>query len=198
MTSMIQKVCRAAVAASLATIGALAAVSAQAQDLPALPKDIKDKGELRVGVKCDSPPFGMLDPGGKPIGIEVEMAKRIAEYAFGSAAKAQLVCVTSEARIPSLQGNKIDMITFYPLGTFGLPGHRSILALALASNFPLRSGKQAGQTPQGRRTGMCAVSVGAGGALRKFPDGLRTRRPYRRARRWGVFLWLLSLHKQRK
>ena len=110
MTSMIQKVCRAAVAASLATIGALAAVSAQAQDLPALPKDIKDKGELRVGVKCDSPPFGMLDPGGKPIGIEVEMAKRIAEYAFGSAAKAQLVCVTSEARIPSLQGNKIDMI----------------------------------------------------------------------------------------
>lgn len=110
MNSLFNKVSRTVLAAVVVSAGAFAAVSARAQDLPPLPKDLKDKGELRVGVKCDSPPFGMLDTAGKPIGIEVEMAKRIAEYAFGSADKANLVCVTSEARIPSLQGGKIDLI----------------------------------------------------------------------------------------
>jgi polar amino acid transport system substrate-binding protein len=65
---------------------------------------------LRVGVKCDSPPFGSLDPSGKPVGIEVSMARRIAEFAFGSPDKVDLQCVTSEARIPSLNGQKIDII----------------------------------------------------------------------------------------
>ncbi|WP_445503353.1 transporter substrate-binding domain-containing protein [Microvirga sp. G4-2] len=90
--------------------GCLIAGAAQAQDLPPVPKDILSKGVLRVGVKCDSPPFGSLDPSGKPIGIEVSMARRIAEFAFGSPDKVDLQCVTSEARIPSLNGQKIDII----------------------------------------------------------------------------------------
>lgn len=81
-----------------------------AQDLPNLPPAIKDQGKIRIGVKCDSPPFGASGPDGKPVGIEVEMAKKIGEFAFGSPEGAELSCITSEARIPSLQSNKLDLI----------------------------------------------------------------------------------------
>ena len=65
---------------------------------------------IRIGVKCDSPPFGSSGPDGKPVGIEVEMAKQIGAYAFGSPDKAELSCVATDARIPSLTGRKIDLI----------------------------------------------------------------------------------------
>lgn len=90
------------------TLG-LAAI-ASAQELPALPQAIKDQGTIRIGVKCDSPPFGASGPDGKPFGVEVEMAKKIGEFAFGSAEGAELSCITSEARIPSLQSGKLDLI----------------------------------------------------------------------------------------
>lgn len=90
------------------TLG-LAAI-ASAQELPPLPQAIKDQGTIRIGVKCDSPPFGASGPDGKPFGVEVEMAKKIGEFAFGSAEGAELSCITSEARIPSLQSGKLDLI----------------------------------------------------------------------------------------
>lgn len=99
----------ALLSAACATIAFLN-LPAQAQSLPPLPSDIKEAGVLRFGVKCDSPPFGSTGTDGKPVGIEIDMAKQIATYAFGSADKAVLTCVTSEARIPSLNGGKIDLI----------------------------------------------------------------------------------------
>lgn len=83
---------------------------ATAADLPPLPAAIKEQGKIRIGVKCDSPPFGASGPDGKPVGIEVEMARKIGEFAFGSADGAELSCVTSEARIPSLNSGKLDLI----------------------------------------------------------------------------------------
>ncbi len=82
----------------------------QAETMPKLPSAIQQAGKIRIGVKCDSPPFGLTGPDGKPAGIEVEMAKKIGEFAFGSPNGAELSCVTSEARIPSLNGGKIDLI----------------------------------------------------------------------------------------
>jgi polar amino acid transport system substrate-binding protein len=100
------------VAAMLGGITTLLALnlSVAAQDLPPLPEAIKKAGVIRIGVKCDSPPFGASGTDGKPIGIEVEMAKKIGEFAFGSEKGAELSCVTSEARIPSLNAGKIDLI----------------------------------------------------------------------------------------
>lgn len=84
--------------------------AAQAQELPPLPAAIKDAGKIRIGVKCDSPPFGASGPDGKPMGIEVEMARKIGEFAFGSTDGAELSCVTSESRIPSLNSGKLDLV----------------------------------------------------------------------------------------
>lgn len=99
--------------ASLLLSGALvlsAASAAVAQDMPPLPEAIQKAGKIRIGVKCDSPPFGASGPDGKPRGIEIEMAKKIGEYAFGSEEGAELSCVTSESRISSLKAGKLDLI----------------------------------------------------------------------------------------
>lgn len=96
-------------------------LSAQAADgLPPLPDSIKAKGAIRVGVKCDYPPDGYLDASGKPIGIEVEMAKQLGAYAFGSAEKTELTCVTTANRVPTLQGGKVDLL----IATIGVTDER--------------------------------------------------------------------------
>jgi polar amino acid transport system substrate-binding protein len=109
--------------ATLTVVGlALAAMQpAPAQDLPQLPDAIKKQGLVRVGVKCDYPPDGFLDANGKPQGVEVGLAKQIAVYAFGSADKAELSCVTAANRIPALQGDKIDVI----IATLGVSEERA-------------------------------------------------------------------------
>jgi polar amino acid transport system substrate-binding protein len=95
-----------------ATVGAIAIFLVQLTpaSAQALPKEIKDAGIIRIGVKCDSPPFGASGPDGKPSGIEIDLAKQIGIAAFGSADKAELSCVATDARIPSLTGGKIDLI----------------------------------------------------------------------------------------
>jgi polar amino acid transport system substrate-binding protein len=110
MTRNIRKL-RAALV-SLGLVAGLASIAppAFAQGLPPLPKAIKDAGVIRIGVKCDSPPFGSSGPDGKPLGVEVEMAKQIGTAAFGSPDKAELTCVATDARIPSLTTGKIDLI----------------------------------------------------------------------------------------
>jgi polar amino acid transport system substrate-binding protein len=100
---------------TIASLGLFVTLASQsspgaAQDFPPLPQAIKEAGVIRIGVKCDSPPFGFSGPDGKPMGIEVDMAKQIAAYAFSSPDKAELSCVATDARIPSLTGKKIDLI----------------------------------------------------------------------------------------
>lgn len=112
--------CAAPLAMALALLFSTA-IPARAQDLPGLPEAIKKQGVLRAGVKCDYPPDGYLDAQGKSQGVEVNLAKQIAAYAFGSADKVELVCVTAANRIPSLQGGKIDLI----IATLGVSAERA-------------------------------------------------------------------------
>jgi polar amino acid transport system substrate-binding protein len=106
---------------SLAAALLVASWSAQAAEgLPPLPESVKAKGVIRVGVKCDYPPDGYLDAAGKPIGIEVEMAKQLGVYAFGSADKTELTCVTTANRVPTLQGGKVDLL----IATIGVTDER--------------------------------------------------------------------------
>lgn len=107
MTTKFSSVAALLLATSI--VGTLA-TPVTAQDFPPLPEAIQEQGVIRIGVKCDSPPFGASGVDGTPMGIEVEMAKKIGEYAFGSEDGAELSCVTSEARIPSLNSGKLDLI----------------------------------------------------------------------------------------
>jgi polar amino acid transport system substrate-binding protein len=119
----------------LAATLALFAISsaAIAQALPALPEGIKSQGKVRVGVRCDQPPYGYQDQKGQFAGVEVDMAKQIATYAFGSPDKAELTCVTAENRIPQLTGKRVDLL----IATLGVSPER---ARVVAFSKPYRWG----------------------------------------------------------
>ncbi|MGE0725023.1 MAG: transporter substrate-binding domain-containing protein [Alphaproteobacteria bacterium] len=108
------------VGAVLVALAGLVANGAAAQSMPPLPDAIKKHGLLRAGVKCDYPPDGFLDSSGKPVGVEVDLARQIAALGFGSPDKIEMTCVTAANRIPSLVGGKIDLI----VATLGISDER--------------------------------------------------------------------------
>jgi polar amino acid transport system substrate-binding protein len=69
--------------------------------------DIKQKGTLTVGTKADYRPFGYLDPSGKIIGFEPDLA---ADVAKRLGVKLEIVPVVASNRIQFLQQGKIDIM----------------------------------------------------------------------------------------
>ena len=69
--------------------------------------DVKKKGVLVVGTKADYRPFGFLDPSGKIVGFEPDLAVDIAKRL---GVKLELIPVVASNRIQFLQQGKIDMM----------------------------------------------------------------------------------------
>ena len=69
--------------------------------------DIKKKGTLIVGTKADYRPFGFLDPSGKIVGFEPDLA---ADVAKRLGVKLELVPVVASNRMQFLQQGKIDLM----------------------------------------------------------------------------------------
>lgn len=109
---------------TLGTVIAAACLSltgfAHAVELPAVPAEIKEMGQLRAGVRCDQPPYGFQDGNGQFAGVEVEMSRQIAEWALGSRDKVTFTCVTAENRVPQLLGRKVDFL----IATLGVTPER--------------------------------------------------------------------------
>jgi len=84
-------------------IGVLGAAAARADTLD----DVKKKGVLVVGEKADYRPFGYLDPSGKIIGFEADLA---ADVARRLGVKLELSPVIAANRIQFLQQGKIDLM----------------------------------------------------------------------------------------
>ena len=108
-------VCAAAVSAAMAGAAqtgrtAQEAQAAKAPALPKLPADIANRKRLIVGVKCDTPPFGYLDVRGKNAGVDVEIAKQFARYAFGRAQRLTFVCAPTAVREPLLTNGRVDLV----------------------------------------------------------------------------------------
>ena len=89
----------------LAVAAAIAGVAGTAE-AGAL-EDIKARGALTVGVKPDYPPFGFRDPSGHIIGLEVDLAREIADR-IGVPLK--LMSVAASSRMQFLQQGSIDLI----------------------------------------------------------------------------------------
>jgi polar amino acid transport system substrate-binding protein len=112
---------RRMLAAAAAALAMAAALPAAAQQLPPLPDSIRSAGVLRAGVRCDQPPYGFRGSDGGFAGVEVEMARQMAAWAFGSADKAELTCVTAENRIPQLNARRVDLL----IATLGVTPERA-------------------------------------------------------------------------
>ena len=78
--------------------------------LPKLPADIANRKRFIIGVKCDTPPFGYLDVRGKNAGVDVEIAKWFARYAFGREQRLTFVCAPTAVREPLLTGGRVDLV----------------------------------------------------------------------------------------
>lgn len=98
---MFRKLYRLAVAALIT--GAAMAMPVAAADL----HGIISAGKVRIGVPVDVPPFGFVDANNQPIGLDVDMAKKIGE-ALG--VKVELQQITGANRIPYLATNRLDMV----------------------------------------------------------------------------------------
>jgi polar amino acid transport system substrate-binding protein len=70
-------------------------------------EDIKKKGTLVVGVKADYPPYGTRDPSGEIVGMEIDMAKDVAQRL---GVKLQLEPVVASNRMQFLQQGKTDLM----------------------------------------------------------------------------------------
>ena len=89
---------------------ASARAAAKAPVMPKLPADVAARKRLIVGVKCDTPPFGYLDVRGKNAGVDVDIAKQFARYAFGRAQRLTFVCAPTAAREPLITTGRVDMV----------------------------------------------------------------------------------------
>ena len=90
--------------------GPTQAKASAATVLPKLPADIASRKRLIVGVKCETPPFGYIDVRGKNAGIDVEIAKWFARYAFGREQRLTFVCAPTAAREPLITSGRVDMV----------------------------------------------------------------------------------------
>ena len=98
---MLKKViCVVAASLALSVIGITAARAGVLDD-------VKKKGVLVVGTKADYRPFGYLDPSGKIVGLEADLA---ADVAKRLGVKLELVPVVASNRIQFLQQGKIDLM----------------------------------------------------------------------------------------
>jgi polar amino acid transport system substrate-binding protein len=92
--------------AALTAIAALVVASGAADAQSALDR-IKERGKLAVGVKQDYRPWGFLDENGNIVGLEIDLAKDVAERLE---VEIELVPVVASNRMEFLQQGKIDLI----------------------------------------------------------------------------------------
>jgi polar amino acid transport system substrate-binding protein len=78
--------------------------------LPPLPSNIRRRGRLLIGVKCDAPPFGYINVRGENAGFDVEIARWFSRYAFGSPNRLRFECTPTPAREPAITTGRVDMV----------------------------------------------------------------------------------------
>jgi polar amino acid transport system substrate-binding protein len=110
--------------AALALLG-VGAVPALAQDTL---QKIKERGTIVVGVKNDYKPWGYLDPSGKIVGMEIDLANDIASRL---GVKVEMIPVIAANRMEFLNQGRIDMI----LATMGDTAERRKVVGMIEPNY---------------------------------------------------------------
>ncbi len=95
-----------ATATAVAALSAAAATADAAQCANTVWNKVMQRGKVIVGVKADYKPWGFRDPSGNIVGMEVDMAREMAD-AMG--VELELVAVQSSNRMQFLEQGKVDM-----------------------------------------------------------------------------------------
>lgn len=84
---------------------------------------IKQRGSIVVGVKNDYKPWGFLDPSGKIVGMEIDLAQDVAKRL---GVKLEMIPVVAANRMEFLQQGRIDLI----IATMGdTPQRRQVVGM---------------------------------------------------------------------
>lgn len=102
LTKKIRSVAGAAMLATCAVF-ALGSSASMAETID----EVKEKGELTVGMLVDFPPYGILNTENKPDGYDADVARQLAKEL---GVKVNIVPVTGPNRIPFLLTNKVDLL----------------------------------------------------------------------------------------
>ena len=129
--------------AAVAALSTLAVSGAQAQGKSKL-DEILDRGHLIVGTGSTNAPWHFKDAGDQLVGFDVDMARAIAKGLFDDPSKVEFVLQSSDARIPNLTTDKVDVTCQFMTVTggraqqveFTIPYYREGVGLLL-----LESGK---------------------------------------------------------
>jgi polar amino acid transport system substrate-binding protein len=122
---------------------------------------IRSRGEVAVGVRTDFPPFGTLDAKGRPRGLEVDLARMLADHL---GVDLRLVPVTMDNRLQRLQQGAIQIL----IAGVGDPASRHLEGVEVQPhyygsgvNVLMRPERTETQWRQLRGSTLCAVE-GAG------------------------------------
>ncbi len=121
-------------------------------------KEVIDRGKLVVGTGSTNPPWHYEDADGQLVGFDIEMAKLLARGLFDLtddqmanrdewSKYLELVVQASDARIPNLVSDKIDIVCQFMTVTpararqvaFTIPYYREAVALLLPKDSPYAS-----------------------------------------------------------
>jgi len=94
-------------AMSVMAVALIAGVNLKTHAAENLLAQVKDKGELRVGLEGTYPPFSFQDERGKLTGFEVEFAEQLAQHL---GVKAKLQPTKWDGMLASLDSKRIDVV----------------------------------------------------------------------------------------
>lgn len=107
-------------AAAGAGLGLLAPAGATAQTLgKSRLQMIKERGRLVVGTGSTNPPWHFEDANGQLQGMDIDLARLLAKNLFDDPTKVEFVLQGSDARIPSLITDKVDIVVQWMTVTAG-------------------------------------------------------------------------------
>lgn len=145
----------AAVGAASAALGGLAfAKSAQAQTFDVSKSklyQVLKRGKLIVGTGSTNPPWHFEDATGKLVGMDIDLARLIAKSLFDDPNKVEFVIQGSDARIPSLVTDKVDVVVQWMTVTpgraqqveFTIPYYREGVGLLLLAQGKIKNFQEA-------------------------------------------------------
>jgi polar amino acid transport system substrate-binding protein len=71
--------------------------------------EIKQRGKLIVGIKNNLPPLGFVDDQGNLQGLEIDIARKLAEELLGNADAVDFVPLSNQDRLKAVLGDKVDV-----------------------------------------------------------------------------------------
>ncbi|MBO1077623.1 transporter substrate-binding domain-containing protein [Roseomonas haemaphysalidis] len=102
---------------------------------------IKERGRLIVGTGSTNPPWHFEDANGQLQGMDIDLARLLAKNLFDDPTKVEFVLQGSDARVPSLVTDKVDIVVQWMTVTAGraqqveftIPYYREGVSLLLLS-----------------------------------------------------------------